>query len=285
MRLLAAFAIAATLGAALPVWAAPPSTTAQEVASFASPTQAGRLAALKALLEARKIAYALQPFTSARGPGVNVVVTIGEGEKDILLTAHYDSKVLKDGRLADAVVDNAASVVALIHAAETLKDGLPNHRLRVVFFDQEELGLLGAHAYAKGPDAARTAAVINFDINAYGDTAFFWTGEGEAQATILAGMGKACAAAGQECLGFERYPPSDHLAFRKVGVLATSVSILPRDEALALDAFMAAPLVTRPPRILDLIHTPADTMDAVDPATVERATVLAVAAAKAFDAR
>ncbi|MBP7705250.1 MAG: M28 family peptidase [Caulobacter sp.] len=286
MRLFLAVAAAAALLATSPALAAPPASTAQEVAGFAAPTAQGRLEALKALLDNRGIPYELQSFTSAKGPGVNVVVTLGKGDRDILLTAHYDAKVLKDGKLADAVVDNAASVVALVHAAGELKGGLKNHRLRIVFFDQEELGLLGAHAYAGGPDAGRAAAVINFDINAYGDTPFFSVGEGEAQATILSAMAKACKAVKQDCLGFEKYPPSDHLAFRKVGILATSISILPRDEALALDGFMAAPqAAAAPPRILGLIHTPDDTMASVDPTTVEQAARLAVAAAKAFDAR
>ncbi len=271
-----------------PVLAAP-AATAEAVSAFAKPTQAERLATLKALLDARGLKYEVQAFTSGK-PGVpegyNVVVTLGQGDKDILLTAHYDAEVLKDGRLVDGVVDNAASVVALVKAAEQLKGGLENHRLRVVFFDQEELGLLGAFAYAQGPDAARTAAVVNFDVNAYGDTPFFYAGEGEVRTVIQAKMATACDTAKQSCVSFDSYPPSDHLAFRRAGILATSISILPRAEALDLQAFMADPKAAKaPPRVLSLIHTPQDTMANVDPKTVERAAAMAVAAAKAFDAR
>lgn len=276
------------LGVTAPALAAP-ATVAAEVASFAKPTQAERLAVIKALLDARGLKYEVQVFNSGKEgvpEGHNLVVTIGQGDKDILLTAHYDAEALKDGTLVDGVVDNAASVVALVHAAEQLKGGLKNHRLRVIFFDQEELGLLGAFADAKGPEAGRVAAVVNFDVNAYGDTPFFYAGTGDVRPVIAKEMAEACGAAKEDCVAFDKYPPSDHLAFRSVGILATSISYLPSAEVQDLKAFMSDPKPTKaPPRILGLIHTPEDRMSAVDPKTIERAAALAVAAAKAFDAR
>ena len=43
-----------------------------------------------------------------------------------------------DGTLVDGVVDNAASVVALLRAADALKGRTFKRGLRIVFFDQEE---------------------------------------------------------------------------------------------------------------------------------------------------
>ncbi|RYF90136.1 MAG: M28 family peptidase [Caulobacteraceae bacterium] len=263
--------------------------TKEDVASFVQPTQEGRLAALEALLRREGLAYEIQTF--AGGPagkpmqGGNVVVTLGKGKRDILLTAHYDAKVLKDGTLAGAVVDNAASVVAIIQAARQLKPGAMKHRLRIVFFDQEELGLLGAKAYAAGPDGRRVAAVINFDVNGYGDTPFFADPTDPALAKAVR---HACLAAGEDCLAFGAYPPSDHLAFRKAGVPETSISYLPAREAHQLWLFTHAGKTSglEPdfmPRVLGLIHTPGDTMAAVEPATVERASELAVELVKAAD--
>jgi Zn-dependent M28 family amino/carboxypeptidase len=263
--------------------------TKEDVASFVQPTQDARLAALEALLRREGLGYEIQTFPgNADGKssqGRNVVVTIGKGRSDILLTAHWDAKVLKDGTLAGAVVDNAASVVAIIQAAKTLRSGRLKHRLRVIFFDQEELGLLGAKAYAAGPDGKRVAAAINFDINGYGDTPFFADPKDPALAKAVR---HACLAAGEDCLAFGSYPPSDHLAFRKLGVPETSISYLPAREAHQLWLFTHAGKTAGlepdfKPRALALIHTPNDTMDAVEPATVERAGELAVELVKMAD--
>lgn len=263
--------------------------TKEDVASFVQPTQDARLAALEALLKREGLGYEIQTFPgNADGKssqGRNVVVTIGKGRSDILLTAHWDAKVLKDGTLAGAVVDNAASVVAIVQAARTLKTGRLKHRLRVIFFDQEELGLLGAKAYAAGPDSKRVAAAINFDINGYGDTPFFADPKDPALAKAVR---HACLAAGEDCLAFGSYPPSDHLAFRKLGVPETSISYLPAREAHQLWLFTHAGKTAGlepdfKPRALALIHTPNDTMDAVEPATVERAGELAVELVKMAD--
>lgn len=270
---------------------APPAMagTRDDVASFVQPTQDGRLAALEALLKRQGLAYEIQTFPGSEAgkssQGRNVVITIGKGRRDILLTAHWDAKVMKDGTLADAVVDNAASVVAVVKAARVLKGARLRHRLRIVLFDQEELGLLGAKAYAAGPDGARVAAVINFDVNGYGDTPFF----ADPTDPALAGaIRRACLAANEDCLAFGAYPPSDNLAFGKIGVPATSFSYLPGREAHQLWLFINAGQTSGlapdfRPRALGLIHTPNDTMEAVDPATVDRAGALAVELVKAAD--
>lgn len=271
------------------VWTPALAGTAEDVAAFVQPTQAARLAALEALLRREGLAYEVQAFDGGSkdrpARGYNVVVTLGQGDRDLLLTAHYDAKVLKDGSLAGAVVDNAGSVVALVQAAGVLKGQPLKHRLRIIFFDQEELGLLGARAYAAGPDAGRIDAVINFDINAYGDTPFF---ADPAEAPLAGAVRAACLAAARDCLAFPAYPPSDHLAFRKAGVAATSISILPAREAHQLWlAFNAGQTSGLPddfvPRILGLIHTPDDVMAAVEPETVEQAGRLAVELVRAAD--
>jgi len=284
------------LGAATPALAMPADAIEGEVRSFVQPTQARRLESLKALLDAHGLPYEVQTFAGGK-PGApldghNVVVTLGEGDKDILLSAHYDAIVLKDGTLVDGVVDNAASVVALVHAADALKGVKLKHRLRILFTDQEELGLLGAKAYAAGSDVARVAAVINFDINAYGDTPFFAdAGPTQPEAALSAATLAGCEAAGEDCQAFVQYPPSDHLAFRKIGVPAISFSYLPKDEVGKLRTMMqaagkaSAPSREDVPRVLSVIHTPADTMAEVQPGTISRAARLAVEVVRAFDAR
>lgn len=264
-----------------------------EVAGFVQPTQAARLKALTDLLDRYGLPYEIQAFDGGeRGKpqkGYNVVVTLGEGDRDILLTAHYDAEKLADGSLAGGVVDNAASVVALVHAARELQGRKLKHRIRVIFFDQEELGLIGARAYAEGPDGKRVAAVINFDVNGYGDAPFFADASGPGEAALARSVRQGCLDAGVDCFAFGRYPPSDHLAFRKIGAPATSISILPRGEVhqmwLFLNAGAAAGLEPGfVPRVLRLIHTPQDVMDAIEPQAIDLAARLAVRLVLAADA-
>lgn len=277
-----------------PAVAAPKATIAREVASFVQPSREDRLAALKALLDAHGLPYEVQRFAGGKAgapqEGYNVVVTLGKGDRDILLTAHYDAIVLKDGALADGAVDNAASAVALVHAADALKGRGLKHRIRIVFTDQEELGLLGGKAYAAGPDAARIAGVINFDINAYGDTPFFAVPQRPEGAFLDNVIAAGCKAAKENCRPFAVYPSSDHKAFWLRYIPATSFSYLPAAEVEQFDAFLLesrkasrSPLPA--PRILSMIHTPGDKMVEVDPATIKRAAKLAVAVIRAFDTR
>ena len=269
-----------------------PPTHAEWISSLAQPTQAARLARLRAMLDAHGLRYEVRPFTfkAEEGEGYNVIVTLGEGDRDILLTAHYDAIRLKDGTLADGAVDNAASVVALVKVADRLRGGLKNHRLRVIFFDQEELGLLGAKAYAASEDGRRVAAVFNFDINAYGDTPFYAIPQQPEGAFVRDAVEAGCKAVNTACRPFEAYPPSDHRAFWQRDIPATSFSHLPKAEVDELEVFMlesrkAPPKLLPPPRILSLIHTPGDKLAAVDPTVVERTATLATAVARAADAR
>jgi hypothetical protein len=264
--------------------------TLEDVAAFEQPTQAGRLATLEALLKREKLPYQIQTFEGGRdqpATGYNVVITLGSGDRDILLTAHYDAKVLKDGTLAGAVVDNAASVVGLIEAASAFKaKPLKHHRLRIVFFDQEELGLLGSRAYAAGPDGKRIDAVINFDINGYGDTAFFFDPE---QQGLAHAVRTGCFLAAQDCVAFRTYPASDHRPFVAAGVSATSISILPAREVHQFWLMMNAGQTSGLSNDFSLglfkfMHTANDRTEAVEPEAIARATRLAVEVARAADA-
>src|SRR5690606_25245833 len=108
-----------------------------------------RLRVITEQLTAAGLPYEVQTFAGGNdrtGPmeGKNVVITLGDGDKDIVLTAHYDAVKLRDGSLAQGIVDNAGSVLAMIEAAKALQEQETAHRLIFVLTDQEELGLIGA---------------------------------------------------------------------------------------------------------------------------------------------
>ncbi|MFN3815745.1 M28 family metallopeptidase [Brevundimonas sp.] len=249
----------------------------EAVAAYAQPSNAARLAVLTDQLEAAGLDFEIQTFEGGGrgGPmtGSNVIITLGEGERDLLLTAHYDSVVLPSGELADGLVDNAASTVALIEAAKALKDHDLNHRVRVIFFDQEELGLIGAQRWIAANGTDRVAAVVNSDVAAFGDTLMYGENNGERSAFVLTALREECTVRALTCVGFPVYPPSDDRAFIAAEVPVVSIGFQNRVGAhqmwLAFNGGEANGLAQGfVPEVFQLIHSEGDVIEAVDPATV-----------------
>ena len=247
------------------------------VAAYDQSTNAERLAVLTGQLEAAGLDYEIQTFEGgARGQpmtGSNVVVTLGEGERDLLLTAHYDAVVLQSGELADGLVDNAASTVALIEAAKVLRDRDLNHRVQIIFFDQEELGLIGASRWIEANGTERVAAVVNSDVAAFGDALMYGENNGERSSFVLTALREECADRALTCIGFPVYPPSDDRAFIAAEVPVVSIGFQNRVGAhqmwLAFNGGEAPGLAQGfVPEVFQLIHSEGDVIEAVDPATV-----------------
>jgi len=102
---------------------------------------------LRALQEAGWTAQEM-PFTSGTHSGVNLYADRPGSEPSagaILLGAHYDSVERSPG--AD---DNATSVAIVLEAARVLSAATPR-TLKLVFFDLEEIGLLGSQAFIEDP--------------------------------------------------------------------------------------------------------------------------------------
>ena len=109
-----------------------------------------RFDALTAMLRARKVTFEVQPFTiekavgkEPRTEGRNVIASFGDGPDEIVV-AHFDAARLADGSLSRGAVDNAASSVILVRLAEALAAERPPVRVKVIWFDMEELGLIGS---------------------------------------------------------------------------------------------------------------------------------------------
>lgn len=278
-----------------------PFSTPQElhaaVAAFAQPTQDGRLETLKAQLDAAGLAYEVEGFDGKRPPpaaGYNVVVRLGpqnaaETGKEILITAHYDAVVLPGGKLADGAVDNAASVVAMIEVARRL-EGRTRHPVRLILFDQEELGLIGAQAWIAAHGIDNVAAVINADVNGNGDTLMYGLNNGPQSAFLVDAVKGVCAERAISCLDFPEYPPSDDVAFAMAGAPVLSLGHQPKAEAEKLRAFMLNPPTSAPdpatiPAVLMLIHTPNDTIARVEASTLALAADTFEALVLKVDAR
>jgi hypothetical protein len=202
------------------------------IQAYAAKTNDQRREVVVAQLRAQGFTPRTVPFEGGNErtgprPGANVVITVGEGAKDIVLTAHFDAVPLRDGSMSQGVVDNAGSVVALMDAALAIKEQVDQapgaYRYVFVFTDQEELGLIGARKWLEAQDKSRIHAVINMDVNAYGETLMYGENVGEASAFVLAAMRTQCAERAFDCVAFPSYPPSDDRVFSAAGLPVISI--------------------------------------------------------------
>jgi Zn-dependent M28 family amino/carboxypeptidase len=252
-----------------------------EVARLGADSNEARFDALTRLLTERKLRFEVEPFTieprkgDARTQGRNIVVTIPGRDPEIVVGAHYDAVRLADGTLSKGAVDNAASVVVLVRLAGTLAANRLRNRVRIVFFDMEELGLLGSARYIQDHPERKALAMVNLDVNAFGDTLIFGPRAGSNDAAFRA-MRQVCIEVSRACVELPRMPPSDDISFQKAGIPAVSIATVPELEAhqilLLVNAGKESGLQAGfAPQILRTIHTASDTTSLVDADAMARA--------------
>jgi hypothetical protein len=269
------------------LWAADPPAQAplRDLARLRQESNPARLEALKEILRERGLSFELQTFESKASPlghkeGTNIVMTFGSGEREITVGAHYDAIEWKDtGKVSHAMVDNGAGAIVLLRVAEALKDRPLRHRVRVILFDKEEVGLLGSKAYVAGRKAGEIAAAINLDIAGFGDSVVYGLGRTEGDARLQEVLGAICAERRLACLEFQKFPAGDDRSFIAAGIPTVSLGFLPRLQAHQLWLFLNGGKDSGlqegwEPPILKIIHSPEDTLDKVDPGTLDLATGL-----------
>jgi Peptidase family M28 len=248
------------------------------IQAYAGKTNDERRDAVVAQLRERSFVPEVVPFQGGNErtgprPGANVVVAVGQGDRDIVLTGHFDAVPLRDGTMAQGVVDNAGSVVALMEALSSIAQGIEgqptSHRYVFVFTDQEELGLIGARKWLEAQDATRITAVINMDVNAWGETVMYGENVGEQSAFVLRALRLQCAEMAFNCIAFPNYPPSDDRVFSAAGVPVVSIGSQHAAGAhqmwLAFNGGESNGLAQGfVPPVFERIHSAQDTMEWVD---------------------
>ncbi|MNQ84662.1 Aminopeptidase YwaD precursor [compost metagenome] len=293
-RSVLASAVAAAALLSTPAAAQDAEALKAQVGAYVQPSNAERMTVLVGQLRAAGFNPTVETFEGGgrAGPmqGSNVVVTIGDGPKEILLTAHYDAVKLRDGTMSQGVVDNAGSVVALIEAAKILRDKPLTHRVRVIFFDQEELGLIGARKWIEAHGVANVAAVVNSDVAAYGDTLMYGQNNGPQSAFVTRATQELCAERAMQCVGFPEYPPSDDRAFSAAGVPVVSLGF--QDEVGAHQMWLAfnggkenGLAEGFVPQVFRVIHSKDDAIEAVEGATIATAGATYAALIQKLDAQ
>ena len=227
-----------------------------------------RRVAITRVLEASRIDYELQ---DAGDPGrslTNIVATVrGQTSKTLLLGAHYDRVAEGNG-----VLDNGASCAVLLHLMEKLKTQPASLTERVVFFDLEELGLLGSKAYfARTANEPKPAFAVNLDIFGYGDSFFITTPN--PSGPLAARLQQAATDSGLpvRVVPPAQYPGSDHQSMIAAGIETIGLALI---DATEVESVLGMARGGRPqggpPRVLTIMHTARDTMDVLRLADVTK---------------
>ena len=222
-----------------------------------SPTQRAQT---RDYLTTRLRRLGLEPVARDYGTGQNLVVRLepteaGPAGPPIVIGAHFDSVPA-----SPAAADNATGTALVVVAAGYLAARPRRHPIELVFFDQEEIGLVGSGAYVAALVGGPVRSMHNFDmISMDGDgdrVVELWS-----PAPALEALYRRHATArgyGVSAVAFTR---SDHQSFVERGLPAVGVS----------EEFVGGDHTAH-------YHQPTDTLDKIDFAFLGGVTRLALAA-------
>ncbi len=190
--------------------------------------------------------------TTTEGTSRNVHGTLGGGDEEIVLLAHYDAHDVGEGAL-----DNGCGVAVVGGAAAILAPLELDCRVRVAAVGCEEVGLIGAEALAEELDLDAVRAVVNVDGAGRFRNLKAYSHASDAIADLAESVGEAF---GQPVLDEpDPHPFSDHWPFLRAGVPSLQLhSEREGDE-----------------RGRGWGHTEADTREKVDPRNLREHAMLA----------
>ena len=125
-----------------------------------------RLNTLKQILKSKKIKFVEQNYSYFNFKGTNVIVDVGNlnSKKHIILSAHFD--VVSGSPGAN---DDASGIAILIDVIERIKKLKLKNKIRVIFFDDEEIGRFGSISYIRKYGLKDLIAVYHLELCGYGD--------------------------------------------------------------------------------------------------------------------
>ena len=226
---------------------------------------------------------------------MNIEIALGGGAPVLILAAHYDRVAVAGG-----ANDNASCVAAAIDVYRAVAAaGAPKRiTLKVVFFDDEENGLMGSRHYAAGiapgaPNAPNAIfGVVSLELCGIGDAFGIWDIHAGMEDSLIVRALRAAGKAEGVYSGVHGPVPrfsSDHASFLARGVSAVGLTVLPRADEAALRAYVADPNSLRwlfrwmRPTVFRTYHTASDsaaTVQATALAMVTRVVARAIGEAE-----
>jgi len=229
-------------------------------------TNDGRKEALINILNKKKHNIIKESYPVFGDFGENISVEIGQGKKEILLTAHYD--VFKNSPGAN---DNASSIAVLIDALDRLRNYKPRNKIKVIFFGDSETGGVGSKYHVAVYGITNIVAVYNLALTGMGDVVGVWPISYEIGGSkALKNLRQVLKKNKIRYEEAEKLPLffSDHEPFRNAGLMdAFSLSLVPNKDMEATKKFVENAgakgfwmyLTGKIPLMFKLYHTKNDT--------------------------
>ena len=246
-----------------------------------------RLKTLKTILKNKNIKFIEQKYSYFNFKGTNIIVDIGNlnSKNHIILSAHFD--VVSGSPGAN---DDASAIAILIDVIETLKNSkrifgaqkISNkfsselrkfklkNKIRVIFFDDEEIGRFGSISYIKEYGLKDLLAVYHLELCGMGNVVGLWPitkiNQNSHALKIIEEVLK------QRKIYFERLGQlpafwGDDLSFRNAGFRhALCISVAPKEDREAIKRFVKGNVFKimfdfyagRIPKMFQLYHSPED---------------------------
>lgn len=226
-----------------------------------------RLNTLKNILKNKKIDFIEQKYNYKIFEGTNVIVDAGnlKSKKHIILSAHFDVVPGSPG-----ANDDASGIAILIDVINKLKKLKLRNKIRIIFFDDEELGRFGSISYINKYGLKDLIAVYHLELCGMGDVVGLWPitkiNENSYALKIIEKVLK------EKNIYFEKLGQlpafwGDDLSFRNAGSKhALCISVGPKEDKEALKRFVKSNVFKiifdyytgRIPKMFQLYHSPED---------------------------
>ncbi len=193
----------------------------------------------------------------------NIVVSFGSGPAEYVIGAHYDSV-----RGSTGANDNGTGVCVLLALVENFLQTNPQIAVDCVFFDLEELGMIGSCAYLEQHSTNAFRGMINLDICGVGERIVVAPEQHTSDTTLDAAL-QSLEQSGRHPLNIiERMPPGDNVAFERKEIPTVTLCTLPEEDieslmdvALCIQLGIPAGIV---PSIMETMHNgPRDSVDVI----------------------
>ena len=121
------------------------------------------------ILKIKKIKYKLEQYSYFGKKGVNIIVEFCKGKKYSIASAHYDVVPGSPG-----ANDDASAIAVLFKIIENFKKIKLKNKVKVIFFDDEEIGRLGSLSYIKKHGLKDLIGVYHMELVGMGDSIGLW---------------------------------------------------------------------------------------------------------------
>jgi Zn-dependent M28 family amino/carboxypeptidase len=223
-------------------------------------------------LEAFGVRYVAQKYAT----GTNLFVDLGQAETRVGVGTHFDRVSISAG-----ANDNGSAIAVGLDIIRRHQESGSEAGVRVFFFDEEETGLKGSHAYVAHYGIAGLTGLLNLELVGMGDKFALWPLDASHQGRLLHEFEAVARQQQVSCHRFDQIVTNtaDHVPFRQAGLADafTITCITDQDIATAQHYFQAIAQQADTAKLMEILtqaplfrhyHQPTDTYEKLSEAAL-----------------